>query len=149
MDQSDELGPIDYVVIEFPGSEINWELVPELRALVERGLVHLIDTVLVRKDRDGVVTSLEVSDAGGGNDRLSALVGDIPGLLSESDIDEVGAALAPDTSALFILWENSWAGPFAAATRRLGGQMVASGRVSVTSLLEAIEASDADETGAS
>ena len=142
----DELGPIDYVVIEFPGTELKAELAPELLRLIEGGLIHLIDLVVVRKDADGTVTAIEVEDAGEASvGLLATAVADVPGLLSEEDVAAAGDALEVDTSALLIVWENLWAAPFAAATRRLGGQMVASGRIPVADLLATIEAGDAGE----
>lgn len=142
----DELGPIDYVVIEFPGTELRAELAPELLRLIEGGLIHLIDLVVVRKDADGTVTAIEVQDAGEASvGLLATTVPDVPGLLSEEDVAAAGDALEPDTSALLIVWENLWAAPFAAAARRLGGEVVASGRIPVADLLATIEAGDAGE----
>lgn len=142
----DELGPVDYVVIEFPGTQLRAELAPELLRLMENGLIHLIDLVVVRKDADGTVTAIEVAEADEGSvGLLATAVPDVPGLLSEEDVAAAGEALEPDTSALLIVWENLWAAPFAAATRRLGGEVVASGRIPVADLLATIEAGDAGD----
>jgi uncharacterized membrane protein len=138
---TDALGPIDYVVLEFPGNHFNGGIVPALLDLVDTGLVRVLDLAFVTKDEDGNVAALELEDLP--EDDASAL-SDISDLLvdlvTEEDLIETGNALQPNSSAMMLVWENSWAGPFVAAIRESGGDVVASGGIPVATLLEALEA---------
>lgn len=136
----DEIGTIDYVVIEFPGNRFNGELGESLIDLVRQGLVRIIDLVFIHKDADGSTTAIELADAD--DEACGALGGfecDCPGLLSEEDVDAVAEALEPNSSAALILWENVWAAPFAKAVRMSGGQLVASGRIPLSEVLDALD----------
>lgn len=142
----EEMGPVDYVVIEFPGNRMTGEGFPLLIDLVDRGIIRIFDLVFVRKDLDGSVTAVELKDFGDEVD-LSVFEGAASGLLDQSDIDEAGTALEPGNSAGIIVYENTWAAPFARALRRGGAQLVAAGRIPVQALLaslDAVEASPAD-----
>ena len=138
----DEMGPIDYVVIEWPDRQPSGEGVPILLDLVERGIVRIIDLAFITKAEDGTVAALELADVGA-IDGLEDLVGAASGLLDESDIAEAGEALEPGTSAALLVYENSWAAPFAAALRRNGAQLVANGRIPVQAILAALDAAEA------
>ncbi|MFD7683389.1 DUF6325 family protein [Streptomyces sp. NPDC060187] len=138
------MGPIDYVVIEFPGSRMTGEGFPLLVDLVDRGLIRILDLLFVKKDEDGSVVGLEIADlTGDGALDLAVFEGASSGLLGEDDIAEAGRALEPGNSAGILVYENLWAAPFAAALRRGGAQMVASGRIPVPAVLAALDETDA------
>jgi hypothetical protein len=149
LDQSDraeldEMGPIDYIVVEFPGSKMTGEGFPILLDLVDRGIVRILDLVFVTKNLDGSVQGIAIADLDGdGELDLAAFEGASSGLLGEDDIEEAGTVLEPGSSAGILVYENVWAGPFAAAVRRGGGQLVASGRIPIQAMLAALEAADA------
>ena len=136
----DELGPVDYVVIEFPGNKFNGEIAPALGDLIDRNLVKVLDLVFITKDADGAIEGLELGDLDPGiAGQIEELEVDIAHLLSEDDIVNVAEALEPGSSAAVLVWENSWAAPFGAAVRRSGGQLVASGRIPIQAILAALE----------
>jgi len=144
MDDSIEMGPIDYLLVEWPGRQPNGEAAPYLVDLVERGLIRILDLTFIAKDEDGSVAGLELSDLGDGAAELSVFEGASSGLISDEDVNEAAAALEPGTSAALLVYENSWAGPFAAAVRRSGGQLVASGRIPAEDVLAALDAAEGD-----
>ena len=136
----DELGPVDYLVVEFPGSNFNGEIMPELVDLVDRGIVRVLDLVLIKKDDDGSFEAFEFADIeAGALGELRELATELADLLSEDDVAAVAQALEPGSTAGLLIYENLWAAPFAAAVRRSGGQLVANGRIPVQALLAAIE----------
>jgi hypothetical protein len=139
-----EVGPVDYLVVEFPGSKMTGEGFPILVDLVDRGIIRILDLVFIQKDDDGEVTVLELSefdDETAGN--LSIFQGASSGLLDGSDVGEAAKAVNPGSSAGILLYENRWAGPFVAAMRRSGAELVASGRVPATDMIAAIETAEA------
>ncbi len=136
----DEMGPVDYLLVEWPGRQPNGEVAPYLIDLVERGLIRVIDLAVIVKGEDGSVARMEISDVGGEVEEFAAFEGASSGLLSDDDTTEAAAALEPGTSAALLLYENLWAAPFAAAVRRSGGQLVASGRIPIQSILAALDA---------
>jgi len=138
-----EMGPIDYIVVEFPGSRLTGEAFPLLVDLVDRGVVRILDLVFVRKELDGSVTGLAIGDfdADGELD-LAVFEGASSGLLGQDDYEEAGNALEPGNAAAILVWENTWAAPFATALRRTGAQLVASGRIPVQDLVDALDATD-------
>lgn len=139
-----EMGPIDYVVVEFPGNRMTGEGFPILVDLVDRGLIRILDLLFVRKDEDGSVVGLEIADlTGDGALDLAVFEGASSGLLGDDDIEEAGRALKPGNSAGILVYENVWAAPFATALRRGGAQMVASGRIPVPAVLAALDDTDA------
>lgn len=142
MDDSIEMGPIDYLLVEWPGRQPNGEAAPYLVDLVERGLIRILDLTFIAKDEDGSVAGLELSDLGDGAAELSVFEGASSGLLSDDDVNEAAAALEPGTSAALLVYENTWAGPFAAAVRRSGGELVASGRIPAEDVLAALDAAE-------
>ncbi|MFE1289206.1 DUF6325 family protein [Streptomyces sp. NPDC058751] len=138
------MGPIDYIVVEFPGNRMTGEGLPILVDLVDRGLIRILDLLFVRKDENGSVVGMEIADFDGdGALDLAVFEGVSSGLLGEDDIEEAGKALEPGNSAGILVYENVWAAPFAAALRRGGAQMVASGRIPVPAVLAALEETDA------
>jgi Family of unknown function (DUF6325) len=143
-DDLNELGPIDYILVEWPGRQPNGEVAPHLVDLVDRGLIRILDLTFIAKDEDGTVRGLELADVGGEVAELSVFEGASSGLLSDEDVDEAGGALEPGTSAALLVFENSWAAPFATAVRRSGGQLVASGRIPVQAVLAALDAVEAN-----
>ena len=141
----DEVGPIDFIVVEFPEerAEFSGEMASELLSLVDRGAVRVLDLVLMRKHADGSVEAFELDDLGDGDvGRLRELESGMAHVLSEDDVDKIAAALEPGSFGGVLVWENTWAGPFAAAVRRSGGQLVASGRIPVQAILAAVEADE-------
>lgn len=147
----DVLGPVDYVVVEFPADKANFsgEMAAELTSLVDRELVRVLDLLLLRKDLDGSVTVDELhevddSDLG----QLRALEADLALLLAAEDVEEMGKVLEPGSVAAVLVYENRWAAPFASAVRRSGGELVADGRIPAQALLAAIEAEvETDKVG--
>ncbi|MFJ5808718.1 DUF6325 family protein [Streptomyces sp. NBC_01426] len=135
----EDMGPVDYLVIEFPGNRMTGEGFPLLVDLVDRGVIRILDLVFVRKDVDGSVVAVELRDLGDEVD-LSVFEGASSGLLDQGDIDDAGVALEPGNSAGIIVYENTWAAPFARAMRRAGAQLVAAGRIPVQSLLATLDA---------
>jgi hypothetical protein len=141
MSETDVLGPVDYLVVEFPADQANFsgEVADELTALVDRDVVRILDLVLMRKNADGSVEADELADVDKGEiGELARLEGDLALLLAADDIEAIGAALEPGSIAGVLVWENRWAGPFGAAVRRAGGQMVANGRIPTQALLAAV-----------
>src|SRR5215213_1552087 len=117
----DELGPVDWIVVEFPGSKFNGEIAPALTDLVARDLVRVLDLLVLKKDSDGSVEAFELSDLDTGEaGSLHNLDEGLAELLSEADVEAVAAALEPGSSAALLVWENTWAAPFGAAVRRSG-----------------------------
>ena len=145
----DELGPVDYIVVEFPGSKFSGEIAPALRDLVERDLVRVLDLLLMRKDTDGTLEAFELSDVEDTEvGELRDHERDLAMLLSEDDVTKLAAAIEPGSTAGVLVWENTWAAPFASAVRHSGGQLVASGRIPIQALAAAMEADEDDDEGA-
>ncbi|HEX6687596.1 MAG TPA: DUF6325 family protein [Solirubrobacterales bacterium] len=142
-EEFDEMGPIDYLLVEWPGRQPTGEAAPHLLDLVDRGLIRILDFVFLSKAEDGSVTRVEISDLGDEVAAFAAFEGASSGLLSEEDADEAGGALEPGTSAALLVYENRWAAPFASAVRRSGGQLVATGRIPIQAMLAALDAAEA------
>jgi len=137
----DELGPVDWIVVEFPGSRFKGEIAPALDDLAARGIIRVLDLLLIRKDEDGSLEFFELSDLDESEiGTLRLYESALAMLLSEEDVEAVAAAVEPGSTAALLVWENSWAAPFASAVRHAGGQLAASGRIPVQALLAAIEA---------
>jgi len=141
----DELGPVDWIVVEFPGSRFKGEIAPALEDLVERGIVRVLDLLILRKDDDGTLEAFELSDLDETEmGSLRSYETELAMLLSEDDVNAVAAAVEPGSTAAVLVWENTWAAPFASAVRRAGGLLVASGRIPVQALLAVIEEDEAE-----
>jgi len=140
----DDLGPVDYLVVEFPAGETNFtgEIAAELLALVERGLIRVVDVLILAKAEDGSVEAMELSDVGELGE-LEALEAQLAELLAEEDVEHLAAAMEPGSVAGVLIWENLWAAPFASAARRAGGRLIANGRIPIQAIIASIEA---DET---
>ncbi len=139
----DVLGPVDYLVVEFPADKANFsgEMAAELSSLVDRELVRVLDLVILRKEPDGSVEVAELADVDESNvGELRALEAGLALLLAEEDVEEIGKVLEPGSVAAVLVYENSWVAPFASSIRRAGGQLVANGRIPTQALLASIEA---------
>lgn len=134
----EEMGPIDYLLVEWTGRQPNGELAPHLVDLVERGLVRILDLVFLAKAEDGTVEAIEIGEL----PELEVFAGASAGLLDEEDLEQAGAVMEPNTSAALLIYENTWAAPFAVAMRKSGGQVVSSGRIPVQQMLAALEAAE-------
>jgi len=143
----DELGPVDYLIVEFPGNKMTGEGLPHLVDLVDRGIIRILDFAFVMKELDGSVHAMAISDLDGdGALDLAVFEGASSGLLDEGDLADAGGVLEAGSSAGVLVFENVWAAPFANALRRGGGQLVASGRIPVQALLAAADALDAADS---
>src|SRR6476620_8487137 len=140
----DELGPVDYIVVEFPAgaSHFSGEMASELAALVHAGTIRVLDVLVLQKDDDGNVDALEIEDLDE-LDEFRAIETELAEILAADDVEHLAAAMEPGTVAGVLIWENTWAAPFASAARRSGGQLIASGRIPVQALLASFEADDA------
>ena len=139
----DVLGPVDYLVVEFPAAKANFsgEMAAQLGSLVDRELIRVLDLLVLRKEQDGSVEvaelhELSATDVG----EMLELEADLAMLLAEEDVEAIGGALEPGSVAAVLVYENSWAGPFASSVRRSGGQLVANGRIPTQALLAAVGA---------
>src|SRR3954451_22582328 len=143
----DELGPVDYLIVEFPAGASNFtgEMAKELLALVDAGTIRIIDILILTKNADGTVEATELSDIGELGE-LRALEAQLAELLAEEDVDNLAAAMEPGSTAGVLIWENLWAAPFAAAARRSGGQLIANGRIPIQAIIASIEADDDNAT---
>ena len=145
----DEVGPVDYLVVEFPADKANFsgEIADQLSALAGSGTIRVLDLLFLKKNLDGSVEgfeSHEFDDSEVG--QLRELEAELAMLLAEEDVEAIGAALEPDSYAAILVFENTWAAPFAAAVRRSGGQLVASGRIPIQALAAALEADETTTT---
>jgi Family of unknown function (DUF6325) len=143
-EQLEELGPIDYVVLEWPKQQPTGEAAPLILDAVDRGIIRILDFALLAKDSDGSVATLELGELNGaGGNVFAEFEGASSGLIGDDDLEEAAELLEPGTSAAVIIWENRWAAPIATALRRSGGQLVASGRIPVQGILAALDAVEA------
>jgi len=141
----DELGPVDWLVVEFTGNKLNGEVAPILRDYVDRDLIRVLDLLFLKKDEDGSVEAFEASDLDDSEiGELRSYEKDLAMLLSEQDVADLVQTIEPGSSAAVLVWENLWAAPFGAAVRHAGGQLVASGRIPIQAIIAAME-SDEEE----
>ena len=140
----DELGPVDYAVVEFPAGQSNFtgEMAAELLALVDSGAIRVIDILILTKDEDGSIGAMELSDVEDLGP-LQALEAELAELLAEEDVAHLAAAMDPGSTAGVLIWENLWAAKFASAARRSGGQLIANGRIPIQAIIASIEADEA------
>jgi hypothetical protein len=138
----DQLGPVDWLVVEFPGPDFGkGQIAPHLEALVERDLVRVLDMVFLRKTDDGTLETAEISDLDASElGQVRMAEADLAMVLSEQDVMDLAETIEPGHSAAVLVWENQWAAPFGAAIRRAGGQLVASGRIPTQAVIAAVEA---------
>lgn len=141
----DELGPVDWIVLEFPGDKLNGEIAPILKDYVDRGLIRVLDLLFIKKDEDGGFEAFEATDMEDSEiGELRSYETELAMLLSEQDVADLVETIEPGSAAAVLVWENLWAAPFGAAARHAGGQLVASGRIPIQAVIAAMEA-DAEE----
>ena len=144
----DDLGPVDYLVVEFPAGASNFtgEMPAELLALVDSGTIRVIDVLILTKNEDGSVEAMELSDIEELGP-LEAVAAQLAELLAAEDVENLAAAMDPGSTAGVLIWENLWATPFASAARRSGGQLIANGRIPIQAIIASIEADEAATEG--
>jgi len=140
----DQLGPVDYIVVEFPAGARNFtgEMAKELLELVDSGTIRVIDVLILTKNEDGSVDAMELSDIEELGP-LQAVEAELAELLAADDVDHLAAAMEPGSTAGVLIWENLWAAPFASAARRSGGRLIANGRIPIQAIIASIEADGA------
>ena len=140
----DELGPVDYLVVEFPAGASNFtgEMAKELIALIDAGTIRVIDVLILTKNEDGSVDAAELSDIEELGE-LQAIEAELAELLAADDVVHLAAAMEPGSVAGVLIWENLWAAPFASAARRSGGQLIANGRIPIQAIIASIQADEA------
>ena len=138
-----ELGPVDYLVIEFPADRRTGEGLHHLVDLVDRGLIRILDLIFLRRNTDGTTTEIALTDLDGdGELDLAVFQGASSGIVAADDLNEAGAVLEPGCSAALVVYENLWAAPLAAALRRSGAEVVAGGRIPHEALIASLTATD-------
>jgi hypothetical protein len=139
----DSLGPVDYIVVEFPAGASNFtgEMAKELLALVDSGTIRVIDVLILTKNEDGTVDAMELSDIEELGE-LQAVEAQLAELLAAEDVENLAAAMDPGSTAGVLIWENLWAAPFASAVRHSGGQLIANGRIPIQAIIASIEADE-------
>ncbi|MGZ6344500.1 MAG: DUF6325 family protein [Candidatus Limnocylindrales bacterium] len=144
----DELGPVDYLVIEFPAGHQNFtgEGAEELLRLHDAGVIRVMDLVLIGKGPDGTVMAQELGDLEDMGE-LARLETELAETLAEEDVLKFGGVMEPGSMGAVLVYENLWAAPFASAMRRAGGQLIANGRIPVQAIIAAIEADEALAAG--
>lgn len=141
----DELGPVDWIVVEFPETKLHGEMAPILKDLVDRELVRVLDLLFLTRHMDGGFEVFESSDREDSEiGQLRAYEAELAMLLSEQDVTDLVQTIEPGSSAAVLVWENRWAAPFASAVRRAGGQLAASGRIPIQAVIAAVEADAAE-----
>jgi Family of unknown function (DUF6325) len=139
LEELDAMGPIDFIVVEFPHRQTPGEGLPLFVDLVDRGIIRVLDLAFVRKENDGGVRRLALADLG---PELAVFEGAASNLLDDDDIQNVGEAIQSDSTACVLIYENRWAAGLARAMRRGGGQLVATGRLPVQGILAALDATE-------
>jgi hypothetical protein len=143
MDEVKGIGPIDYLIVDFPGSKLTGKAFPMLVDLVERGIIRILDLLFVKKEMDGSIVGLTIADLDhDGKLDFAVFEGASSGLLTPEDLDEAGTVLEPGDSAGILIYENTWAAPFATALMESGAHLVASGRIPVPDVIAALDATD-------
>ena len=138
----DQLGPVDYLVVRFPADKADFSgaMADELKKLMDGGTVRVLDLMMVTKTEDGTVEAAELRDKDKSEvGELRSLEAELSLLLAAEDVERVGADLEPGSTAAVLIWENTWAGPFASAVRHSGGELVSTGRIPIQTLIAAIE----------
>jgi len=140
----DELGPVDYLVVEFPAGEQNFtgEGAAELLRLHDAGIIRIMDLIIVGKAEDGSVMAQELGDLADLGE-LARIEVQLAETLAEADVEKFGAVMEPGSIGAVLVYENLWAAPFASAMRHAGGRLIANGRIPIQSIIAAVEA---DET---
>jgi Family of unknown function (DUF6325) len=145
-DEMDNMGPVDYLVVEFPQGGVPSGALTSLLDLVDRRVVRILDLVFLRKQPDGSVVGIEIADVDGdGELDMLVLEGAASGLVGREDLDEAAGVIGPGCAAAIVVYENVWAIPFASALRRAGAELVSSGRIPVSALLDSLDAVEAGD----
>jgi hypothetical protein len=142
-DDAEAMGPISYLIVEFPGSKMTGEGFPALIDLVDRGLIRILDLQFVTRRDDGSIAALELQELDTGEFDVSIFEGASSGLLDQSDFDDAADALQPGSSAGILIFENRWATPFVEALRNSDGQLVAAGYIPLEAIAASLDATDA------
>ncbi len=142
-DDVEAIGPVSYLIVEFPGSKMTGEGLPILVDLVDQGLIRILDLLFVKRDEDGTLTTAELTDLDGdGELDLMIFEGAASGLLDESDLADAAEVVEPGSSAAILLFENRWAAPFTQALRRGGAELVAAGYVPLDAIAASLDATE-------
>jgi hypothetical protein len=144
----DELGPVDYLVVEFPAGAQNFdgEMAAELVRLSDAGTIRVLDLLILQKAADGSVDAYEIDETDA-VDEIRALETHVSEILAADDVLNLAAAMEPGSVAGVLVWENTWAAPFASAARRAGGQLIATGRIPIQAIAASLEAEPAADEG--
>lgn len=142
-DDIDEMGPIDYIVLEWPDGQPSGEAGPLIIDAHEKGIIRILDVAFLAKDETGAVASVELGALNGDGGGLSDFEGASTGLIGQDELDDAAEVLQPGTFAAVLVWENRWAAPIATAIRRSGGQLVAAGHIPVQAILAQLDALEA------
>jgi hypothetical protein len=141
-EQLEEMGPVDYIVIEWPGRQPTGEVVPMIVEAAERGIIRILDVAFLIKTAEGEVVTVEAGEFDD-DGSFAEFAGAGSGLIGEEELAEAATALNPGTSAAVLVWENRWAAPIATALRRSGAELVATGRIPIQALLASLDATEA------
>jgi hypothetical protein len=146
-----DVGPIDYLAVEFPGAKLKGEGLKALADLTDRGIIRILDLAVVKVDDDGTFRAMALADFDhDGVLDLAVFEGVQSGLLDEDDVAQGAGLIEPGNAVAMLVYENTWAGPFVTAMRNAGAEVIASGRIpadDVVAALDALEAADTDSTG--
>jgi Family of unknown function (DUF6325) len=143
-DDDDALGPISYLIVEFPGSKMTGEGLPILVDLVDRGLIRILDLLFVTRAEDGSLGTVELQDLDlDGQIDVAMFEGATSGLLDDSDLADAASVIDPGSSAAILLFENRWARSFTQALRRGGAELVAAGYIPLDALAASLDAAEA------
>ena len=124
------IGPVEYIAIAFPGNNFSGEIIPAIRELQDSGTIRVLDLVLITKDDDGNVASIELNEASPETQATFAALGiENRNLLGQEDFEDIGSALDPNSTAALMIWENAWAAEFAKSLRNADGILIANGRI--------------------
>lgn len=139
------MGPIDYFVVEWPADKPpTGEALPYLVDLVDRGLIRILDLAFIQKQEDGTIVGLDLNELGDVPE-LTVFEGASSGLLGDDDVQEAGNAVEPGCAAALLVYENTWAAPFATALRKTGAQLVANGRIPINAIAAALDELEGEE----
>jgi uncharacterized membrane protein len=141
---TDALGPIDFLLMEFPNERTDGAAAAALEDLIEAGTIRLLDLVIARKEVDGTVEVIDI-DGLGGVSSFVQFAGARSGLIGHDDVQQAGEAMTPGTTAALLVFENAWAAPFVAAARKNGGEVIASMRIPAQDVMDALDALESEE----